>query len=836
MRTRERISVLALTALLVLAAQDVHTVAAEENPSDKKGFKPPLPDLVVFSIGLDEACQVVVGVKNGGKGPISDSVFRHGQIRVMAGSRQALIPLTRIDPKGHLKAAGGTVKGETGLKLEKEKQVRAEVDTTRKIEESDETNNDRQENLTPRCGAVGQPVAQGKTAHLETEACGVALLDLVATGGEVVVLLGRESAARLDPSEAGKIKLEVQFGAQSRMWPLVQVDPGLRRLNESGGPAKFGTGLVLEKPGPVTARLLGCEGKTLVRNLTPGGQTLGTPPPSTRRLNQSEGPAPKSSADSAPPPLSTGMVRKGAEAGIGKPTGPVMAVKEPRSDARKPTHVPRIIDRGIRIMNPTAGDRYYQGETIYVLCRITQASATSGNVTFRLVNAGTETEAGTVSIPIDRAAGVPIPLTTARDIPVGRYLIRGLNTESGAFGESDAFEFVVNSARIDFVAPARGDSHVPGSTMNVRYQLNRRVEPGTITFQFFHEGTPESTHNQGYLPEPANDSSPPTHSFLWNIPPDAPEGPYVILATHPAAIGLSSIFTISNTVHGVVIPKCDFSIEGATLADGVSFENGITVGSMSDPGAYEGSFLIAVRWNGDPPPVPGAQHAIHVRSVVTGELLGSAPTTPRFNETNADGSGLITIRFPFRIRWQDVPRMTRGRYIPLEFSLALERGLFDAVAQNNSRVLDLRVIGAQPPADFVAEIVAGSIHTEVHNVPFNTDYDCLAYRARVRFKNQARGPAAPVANVWWWFAVRYLLDDGTWRQAGYDIDRVSVPGEDWVVVDVGRDMGSRCWEGVDAIPVNYWRPMQFEIKINSSEEVYETDYGNNVNAVEMEVD
>jgi len=49
-------------------------------------------------------------------------------------------------------------------------------------------------------------------------------------------------------------------------------------------------------------------------------------------------------------------------------------------------------------------------------------------------------------------------------------------------------------------------------------------------------------------------------------------------------------------------------------------------------------------------------------------------------------------------------------------------------------------------------------------------------------------------------------------------------------------MGSRCWEGADAIPVNYWKPMQFEISINFSEDVYETDYGNNVNAVEREVD
>ena len=182
--------------------------------------------------------------------------------------------------------------------------------------------------------------------------------------------------------------------------------------------------------------------------------------------------------------------------------------------------------------------------------------------------------------------------------------------------------------------------------------------------------------------------------------------------------------------------------------------------------------------------------------------------------------------------------MTRGRYIPLEFSLALERGLFDAVAGNNARVLDLRVIGAHPPADFVAEIVPGSIHAEVHNVRFNTVRRPRVLR-RVRFRNLARnedeGPA-PAPNVWC-VSVQYLMDDGTWSTAGYAADQVTVPGEDWVVVDVGRDMGSRCWEGVDGSRVNYWRPMRFEISINASVDAYyETEYGNNANSIEMEVD
>ena len=164
-----------------------------------------------------------------------------------------------------------------------------EADTTRTIEESDE---DKQRPAGEPCAALRGSRAvdcPGKKDHQQTDGCGVALKDLVADGDEVTVMLGRESASRLDLSGAGKITLEVQFGGgPRRIWPLVQIDPGLRRLNDSGGLLKFGDGASAQEAAPVTARLLGCEGSVLMRNLAPGSQNLGTSPLSTKRLSQSE--------------------------------------------------------------------------------------------------------------------------------------------------------------------------------------------------------------------------------------------------------------------------------------------------------------------------------------------------------------------------------------------------------------------------------------------------------------------------------------------------------------------------------------------------------------------
>jgi hypothetical protein len=107
----------------------------------------------------------------------------------------------------------------------------------------------------------------------DEDGCPVALEDLALSGSEVVAVLSRQGSGRIEAGEAGRIQLEVRAGTQHRMWPLAQIDPGLRHLNGPGGRVKFETGLTLDKAGPVMGRLLGCPGgRALTRMLAPSGE------------------------------------------------------------------------------------------------------------------------------------------------------------------------------------------------------------------------------------------------------------------------------------------------------------------------------------------------------------------------------------------------------------------------------------------------------------------------------------------------------------------------------------------------------------------------------------
>ena len=287
---------------------------------------------------------------------------------------------------------------------------------------------------------------------------------------------------------------------------------------------------------------------------------------------------------------------------------------------------------------------------------------------------------------------------------------------------------------------------------------------------------------------------------------------------------------------------CDFALEDVTLADGMPLEHGVAVSSPSDPRDINGEFLVKVRWNRAAPAAAGGQHFIRTRAVLTDAALGGAPATPlRFSEVNADGSGLITIRYPFHIAWADILRMTRDRHIPIEFSIAFSPGNFDSVPGNNMRTFGLRVIGVQPPPDFVAEIVPGTVWGQAINAVDSNEHDLLDFRARVRFKNLARnevgGPSAPFPGVNYLAHVFYMDNDGRWREAYWDWQHITVPSDDWVVVDIEK-IHTNHYSGESIIPVNQWKPMKFEITINDAygDFIPEGDRTNNKAVVEFELD
>jgi hypothetical protein len=278
--------------------------------------------------------------------------------------------------------------------------------------------------------------------------------------------------------------------------------------------------------------------------------------------------------------------------------------------------------------------------------------------------------------------------------------------------------------------------------------------------------------------------------------------------------------------------SCDFGVDGATFGDGTPLEHGITVPSGADHRDVEGTFLVMVRWNGIPPASSGGRHALRAEAVLTGTQIGAAAAaSQRFSEADADPSGVIRIRLPFRLPWAEIPRMTRDRHIPVEFTIVFAEGNYDSNPVNNCRTLDMRVIGVTSQADFVAEIVPGSIRTSVRNAVGNTKWDILNFWGQVRFKNLARnevgGPAAPVPNVYWISEVLYLDNDGQWHQVGYDMGQITVRADEWVVVTHDRDDQARLWEGVNAIPVNQWKPMKFRAVINLGNDIPDSNPANN---------
>jgi len=285
---------------------------------------------------------------------------------------------------------------------------------------------------------------------------------------------------------------------------------------------------------------------------------------------------------------------------------------------------------------------------------------------------------------------------------------------------------------------------------------------------------------------------------------------------------------------------CDFGVEGATFGDETPLEHGISIPPTTERRDVESTFLVKVRWNRVVPAVSGGQHFIRAEAVLTGTGLGSSYSTPRrFSEADADASGIITIRFPFRLPWAEIPRMTRDRHIPVEFSIAFSRGDFDSDAVNNSRTLEMRVISAQATPDFVAEIVPGSIRTDVRNAIGDNKWDILNFWSKVRFKNLARndagGPAASIPNVLWYSRISYLDNDGSWKGVGYNMGEVTVPADGWLVIDVDRAYQHNVWIGVNAIPVNQWKPLKFEITINWQTEIPESNTANNTDRQEFEV-
>ncbi len=496
--------------------------------------------------------------------------------------------------------------------------------------------------------------------------------------------------------------------------------------------------------------------------------------------------------------------------------------------------------QSITVTSPAAADTWATGSTHDIVWTI--RGTMDDEVKILLFQGDTRTLEIAARVPNSGRYSWLIPATLAP----GRYHVRVRTFDNAEFDNSPDFQIAIPAqpaqpepspgprSPVNIVEPNGGETIHLNRTFRITWNASGGATEGrTIDLLLVHEGRPVGVVAENLPLSQRN--------FQWTAGR--------LLA---GSAGADVKYKIRIRVDGTTIEdesdhsfalaalpgSCDFGVDGATFGDGTPLEHGIAVPPAAERRDVEGTFLVMVRWNGIPPASSGGRHAIRAEAVLTGSQIGAAAATPqRFSEADADPSGIIRIRFPFRLPWAEIPRMTRDRHIPVEFTIVFAEGNYDSNAVNNCRTLDMRVIGVAPQADFVAEIVPGSIRTSVRNAAGSRKWDIMNFWGQARFKNLARnevgGPAAPVPNVYWMSEVRYMGDDGQWHQVGYDMGQITVRADEWVVVTHDRDDQSRLWEGVNAVPVNQWKPMKFVVYINLGDDVADSNKANNTAELEF---
>lgn len=136
------------------------------------------PDLIVEKVWLDDACQIHVRVKNVGNGAITDAEYSKAVLRIASGKQFKDYPYVEgaasgqpaFDPGGALKAPGGVVEFNTGIKIDRALNVSVFADPRRSIKESNEGNNRKTEYLNPQCSQQGLTIEKAaQSASTQSE-------------------------------------------------------------------------------------------------------------------------------------------------------------------------------------------------------------------------------------------------------------------------------------------------------------------------------------------------------------------------------------------------------------------------------------------------------------------------------------------------------------------------------------------------------------------------------------------------------------------------------------------------------------------------------------------
>lgn len=437
---------------------------------------------------------------------------------------------------------------------------------------------------------------------------------------------------------AAKIHLSAGAGLISSKTKLISIDPGGQLLVQ-GGSITYTTKLRITQPNQATLVWIDTDHHILESNETNNGDdailTCKTPLAwccANDRVGKTTSSECEKLKGSLHKTETAALKACGIRSKISSPA-PELSLKKKDSSALSPVSeirgslaleatqpkipdmIPMIYDMGIRITLPTSTTSLYQGETFTVRYQFT-SEAGLGDVSFTAFNRGTAIGYASQTVrynPLtDGLHTREIELTFSSDVPVGEYFIMATHSESGAHGESDPFQVVPNSARINFSQPDTGDIFHPGGAIPIRYQFSRRVEPGLITFSLYtiESSTPLATTTQIYSPIAAETPLEKSWTVELPIPPGISSNHCFIVASHPRAIGTSNTFSIQPM--SLVAPG-PFDIE---IIDIFREESG-QVKVKVRPSNFSGRVNIQV--SGNPTPI-NATVGPHETDIVVDEM------------------------------------------------------------------------------------------------------------------------------------------------------------------------------------------------------------------------
>jgi hypothetical protein len=271
-----------------------------------------------------------------------------------------------------------------------------------------------------------------------------------------------------------------------------------------------------------------------------------------------------------------------------------------------------------------------------------------------------------------------------------------------------------------------------------------------------------------------------------------------------------------------VFTDCDYGIESVTFSDGTSLDRGI---SLPAGPTVRGTFRARIRWNGIRVPAeysPGTTfwYEIKLYNTATGEHIIDYDAG-RFEYT---ARASFDVDVPFEFQKDDIPRMSRDRFMPLEFRLVKYGESVDANPFNNTLTASMRILNAVENNMEIDLTGSLSLTRRTSSAPTNRYEFTQRFRVRNLSRSEVGGLPSPV-NV----SVKgcmYRRDAGeSWESAhslGCKTITVNIVGSDWISRDFTDTFTeSRPWDIPDGTR------FRLVLEVDPNNALIDTDRTNN---------